>query len=607
MNLIAPLALWALCAVIAVLIIYFIRPKYRAKTVSGTFLWKLTLKYGKTNSKREILKSIILLLLQILVVSLLAFTMSRPTLTYTVKSGEKVIILDASVSMSASTNGSSRFERAVAQIKKIANNKDTTDKITLIAAADRAEYLTFRSDSAVYVSSIISGLECASAEADIESAVALAEAVLDENSEAEVILFTDKNYETPGFINVKNVAAGEWNGAVLELRAELKEGYYVISAQTVLYGKDADIAIKLFIDGAYKNLKLIEHKDGEKNNVVWDNLKIKDFDEISVVMDVEDSLKEDNEFVIFNETEVLKVQLVSDTPNFLSTILRASGRCKVDTVALGGEIKSEGYDLYVFEGPAPRFMPTDGAVWMFNPTLVLGDYGFRTRNDIKGSFTLNFPEEVADAAAITENIDASKITVSKYKEIIYRESNVTYETLLECNSAPILLSGTAGKIKILVFAFDIHNSNLPLLEHFPILIDNALRYDVPLSVEKKVYETGEIIEINAKPLSDELILKYNNESTSYSEFPVKLKAQNTGKYIVEQISEGEKILSSRFFVRINEKESDFNGIGGVLAKEEYNGNTGEAEEITIEISVYLAALLLLLLMAEWGLNYYGQH
>ena len=610
MNFISPLGLWALCAIAAVLIIYFIRPKYKAKTVSGTFLWKMALRYGKTNSKREILQNLLLLLLQILVISLLAFTMSRPTVTYTVASGEKVIILDASVSMSASDEETSRFDRAVEEVRKLAEKKKEKDKLTLILANDKPEYLAYRTDSGVFVSSMASGLECGYTAADMDGAVKLAEAVLDENAGAEVILITDKDYEQPGYITVKNVAGSEWNAAVLDLKAELKSGYYVFTAQAAVYGADADIPVKLFVNGAYKKLTVAQFKDGEPLTLTWDDLKITAFDDVRVTLDVQDGLSEDNQLMYFNEEEVIKVQIVSSAPNFLSKILQSTGRCQVDTVPISGSVKTEGYDLYIFEGYAPQFMPTDGAVWMFNPLAVPKIYGFEDGGPMKVKANLQLPEEQSDAMeSITKGVDANKITVSRYTEIKYlKDSDVKYDTVLKFNvgTAPAIIAGRSGRTNILVFSFDIHNSNLPLLIDFPILIDNALNYSVPPVTDKKIYETGETIKINAKPVTDKLILSHGENVSEYDDFPVEFKAREIGKYTVEQIRGEEKLSENGFFVRIAESESNFALKGGVLAESEYNGNNGEPEQETAEIATYIAALLLLVLTAEWGLSYRGQ-
>ena len=105
MKLALPLGLLGLIALIALLLIYILKPKYQDKKVSGTYVWKLSLRYQKRKVPISWLKSSLLLIVQILIIILIAFMMSQPYVVLASKTGEKIIVLSASASMMAERDG----------------------------------------------------------------------------------------------------------------------------------------------------------------------------------------------------------------------------------------------------------------------------------------------------------------------------------------------------------------------------------------------------------------------------------------------------------------------------------------------------------------------
>ncbi|MBR7140500.1 MAG: VWA domain-containing protein, partial [Clostridia bacterium] len=109
--------------VVALIIIYIIKPNYQQKAISSTFIWKLSLKYKKRKLPTSTLRNLLLILCQVLILTICAFILTKPsTLIKTqLDESEVIIILDASSSMRAvNEEEESRFERAVEKsIEKI--------------------------------------------------------------------------------------------------------------------------------------------------------------------------------------------------------------------------------------------------------------------------------------------------------------------------------------------------------------------------------------------------------------------------------------------------------------------------------------------------------
>lgn len=81
-----------------------------------------------------------------------------------------------------------------------------SDRFSVIWASADAEFLVRRSDSASYVKQKLAEADCTFAQADMEKAMALAEDVLTENPNAEVILYTSRDYKDAGNVTVKNMS-----------------------------------------------------------------------------------------------------------------------------------------------------------------------------------------------------------------------------------------------------------------------------------------------------------------------------------------------------------------------------------------------------------------
>ncbi|MBR1891164.1 MAG: BatA domain-containing protein, partial [Clostridia bacterium] len=114
MRLLTPLGLLALLSIVALIIIYIIRPNYQQKFISTTFVWKLSLKYRKKKIPTSKLRNIILIIIQVLILTLAAAILTTPSKILQMRedSREVILIIDSSASMRTGEGETSRFNRA---------------------------------------------------------------------------------------------------------------------------------------------------------------------------------------------------------------------------------------------------------------------------------------------------------------------------------------------------------------------------------------------------------------------------------------------------------------------------------------------------------------
>ncbi len=622
MNFLIPWGFLGLLSIPVLLLIYIIHPKYREKTVSSTYIWRLSLKYQKKKIPFQWLRRSLLFLLQVLILCACTLMLSRPYILQTRDGGEKVIILDASAGMLAEKEGSTRFARAKEEIRHLVERKSDEDRVTIILADEEASYVVHRTNAEDVILHALERLSCTYGVANLENALQLANRVLEENESAEVILYTDRDYAEPGYVTVKNVSNDEWNAAVLSLEADLRNGYCEFAADIASYGRDAEIAVSLHIDGEWRSTKTLFLKEDEVVPVVfWDEEEIQvfEYESASVTVHVEDHFPYDNTLTIYRDGRGRQVELVSESPNMLSMALYAAPENEVFMATTGSSsipkvIYYEGYDLYVFEGKLPAQLPRDGGLLLLNPEGSMS--GLSLGEAISGTFTAERNEGISSAhEQLLRGLTPENIHLTKYTKALSYDG---YEILMRVGDDPVLLSKDVDGVPVVVLLFDIHYSDLPLLLEFPMLVGNMCAYAAPSTLERTGFDVGCEVKIRQKPHADTLRIRYEDaveetvtEST-YDAFPVRLTVDRPGTYIVTQDLSNGKIRTDRFFVRVAEEESDFSAQGDVLSGDEYQNPYGtEAGGANVrhdrkEFFKYIAIVLLMLLVIEWGVQYREQ-
>ena len=228
MTWLAPLGFLGLIGIVALIIIYVIKPNYQKKMVSSTFVWKLSLKYRKKRLPVSQLNNVLIFLCQLIILTICGLLLARPVIE-AAKAGdenEKVIIIDASASMRVNDGGRTRFERAVSEARLLAEQTIGDGGVVSVILADTdPEYIVQRTgaDKLDYVLASIDALledgdKCTYSSADMSAAVALTEEVLRYNYEAQVFLYTGTEYLVKNGINVVDgeISDGQTGEAGLE-------------------------------------------------------------------------------------------------------------------------------------------------------------------------------------------------------------------------------------------------------------------------------------------------------------------------------------------------------------------------------------------------------
>lgn len=564
MTLLSPLGLLGLIGVIILIIIYIIKPNFQQKVVSSTFVWKLSLKYRKKKIPTSKLRDLLLILCQTLIIASCAMIIAQPAciIKSTETNSESVIIIDSSASMLISSNGKTRYDRAIeAATKKAEEVLDGGGEVTVITAGKKAEYLcekeTKANKSSVLdaIKAVSSPTSCSYGSDDIDGAMALCTETVADNPKANVFIYTDAVYaqgSVPEGVNIIDVkGTGESNTAILNAKAELYQNYYVFTVEIVRYGTEtvpvelcveisgvnaltasgegatisARVEVPCLNDNTYRVIFRSDAEDQfiEESNIIVSNLNVKDatsssdvngvwsFTQAMFYVEESDGFDVDNYYYVFGgKKEEIKIEYVTTLQNnFMPAALELvksafAGRLDITVdIRNKNDCVTEGYDMYIFEHFAPDALPTDGVTFLFDPqTSNILDANFAFGNTtISSSESTGDPLNSSSQHQLLKNIDVSEITVSEAYEIVdYKlgEEKENYEVLMELNGYPIAIARNNGIHKTVVFSFSIHYSNIAISRYLITFMYNLVDYYFPATVSGSDFAVNEKVDVNAR-------------------------------------------------------------------------------------------------------------
>ena len=662
MTLINKIGLFGLIGVVALIIIYVIRPNYQQKTISSTYVWKLSLKKKKKKVPVSTIRNLLLFLCQMLALTCLAMILMKPAIVLKTpaEESETILILDTSASMRTESedSGETRFERAVAAVKdSFTRTLQGGGVSTVILAGKTPEYLFKRMSGDATLAATrfedLANKDIGYEVADIDAALKESENVLYDNPDAVIYVYTDANYySVPDGVNVVNISEeSEWNAAILDARADWDEGYYSFTVQAACYGKDARLPINVeiydvngIVNETIKFTVLADYNDGTPVTLILryrksdenggnentqdrqvcylDNLipsnspKIYSFSSVYLEFsesEVIDSYDADNDFYVYGgQKQTLKVQYASAEPNpfvngalsNLSSDFAGSWDMQITEVKKGEAGATSGFDLYIFERQMPENVPTDGVVFLFDPVSAPSGCGFIRNSEIEFRQTNNrYPSLFGGTEhPIMKNIDPNYIRVSR-SQMLAGGQDAAYQVLMSLNQLPMLMVrndiGKEGGRQMLVLSFSFAYSNFGVLPEFYLLMKNAFEYFFPSTVNKYAYEIGEKAELNARGASLSISSYAFEEPIEKTEFPASVVLSAPGTYTITQTTYYGMVVTEKIYVKIPGAESNITGIKNNLYSPEREKN--EADYFR-DVITYIAAALVAFLFIEWCLH-----
>jgi hypothetical protein len=465
MRFIYPLGLLGLLGIPVLIIIYIIKNKYTEQIVPSTYLWNLSEKFLKKKKPISLISGIISLVLQILAVIIVSVLIAKPVITLPNTAKDYCFIIDGTGSMNFETNDTTRMEIGKIKIEELIESSKNGSSYTLIyvGATSRVVYENLSNkDKAI---EMLSKLQPSGVTVGLTGIINHVQNYYNENKSLETYFVTDKDY-TSSNINIINVSNNEQNYAIYDTFTFVEGTNMKVSSSIISYADDAILNVDVYVNSELLTTKEVECKKGIVQEFST-YINVTDYETLEVKISNDDALDLDNNEVLYNieKTHSYSTLIVSDRPFYLTSVIENVGNTDILVVSRDEYTSSmSGFSLYVFDSYTPNVLPTDGTVWLFGVSSSIDQSGFSVQDVIEDEtgIAATYPKNSTSIyRTLTSGLLKNQIYVTKYyKYGLYKNFTV----LLTHEGNPLIFTGlTDSGNREVVFAFDLHDSNVPLL------------------------------------------------------------------------------------------------------------------------------------------------
>ena len=609
MRFIYPLGLLCLLGIPVLIIIYIIKNKYTEQIVPSTYLWNLSEKFLKKKKPISLISGIISLILQILAVIVVSVLIAKPVITLPNAAKDYCFIIDGTGSMNFEVGETTRMEIGKIKIEELIESSKNGSSYTLIyvGATSRVVYENLSNkDKAI---EMLTKLQPTGVTVGLTGIINHVQNYYNENKSLETYFITDKDY-TSSNINIINVSNNEENFAVYDTTTFVEGTNMKVSSSIISYASDVMLNVDVYVNSELLTTKEFECKKGIVQEFST-YVNVTDYETLEVKISNDDALNLDNNEVLYNieKTHSYSTLIVSDRPFYLTSVIENVGNTEILVVSRDDYNSSmTGFSLYIFDSYTPSELPTDGTVWLFGVSSSIDQSGFSVQDVIEDEtgIAATYPKNSTSIyRTLTNGLLKNQIYVTKYyKYGLYKNFTV----LLTHEGNPLIFTGlTDSGNREVVFAFDLHDSNVPLLLDYLTLSKNLLNYSFPIILEKSSYICGDIVELNVLSNCDSIRVETPNGNVSYLDISSEVTSYQTSEVGTHTIK-----------VMIGDKEKVFNIFVGLPLTEQYNSD----EVTTLELQgvkennyrdgiydelIVLFIILAVIYMADWMVYCYEQY
>ncbi len=611
-----PLGFLILIFIPVLIILYILKNKFTEQTVSSTYIWTLSEKFLKRRRPISRIYGILSLVLQCLLVAVIALAVAHPQIKLPNQARDYCFIIDSSGSMLIKNGDSTRYDLAKEEISSIIDNSQLGSTYTLISCAEEPTVIYEAITNKESAISQLNTLTITSLDSKCIDAMPLAQSLYDDNRSLQVYVASDKDYATNN-INFISVASQSRNFSFADVIYNVSLRRLTLSGKINSYNASGEVKVVLNVDGEDLAETSVTVNLNETADFNFTDVNVtENYQSIALSLVADDDLAADNTYIAYNlvQERVNKTLLVSNNPLYLESLLKAIGTLDLKVIKPEDYDTSiyYGYGLYIFDGYNPNELPSDGSVWLINfSDGVMSDYGFSFQKTLDYG-NVGIVTDLNDRSnsllnQLKANLTGDTFYITKYQKYgLYNN----FTTLLSCEGNPVLFVGnTNSGNREVVFAFDLHNSNLPLSMDFIVLVSNLINYSFPNVIDTTAYTAGDTLNVNVlagcssiEVINPSGVSTYLDTSSSISEYVL----TESGTYNVNVTIDG-RVTNFKIFASYPDAESQV-----IETPEVENLSlTGEPEahygDGIYQSLIYLFIALGVIFILDWMVYCYEQY
>lgn len=514
-----------------IVLLYLLKLKRKPVQVSTLLFWEKVLQENRQRALFQRLRQFLSLLFHLLIFLLILLALARPEWSRFVRTGAStVVILDTRARMqSVLDGGGTRFDTAKDHARGYVRHAGAGNQMALLASgATTRVVVPFTADEGALRLGIDS-LEAEDATGSLDSATALAKRLLESRTgERRIIAVTgDPEFLAPDdSIEVVRIPPSPGDNVAITRFATRPLPASPETSQVMLelrnYGaKPATGNVEISFDGRLLDIKPYNLEPGGRWFEVFPTASV-DLPTsrgwLTARLDSQDALAVDNvAFAVLPPRSPARVLLVSEGAWFIERMLQANDRVDFEILTPGAfNLKvADSFDAVILD----RTIPAD-----YDLGSTPGNFLFirNTPFNVPDAEPLQAPlvSEREPANPILRLADLRNVSFLRAAKLDVPEDTKTagwrFEVPLRAFGGPLIVSGArvreGREQRLVAFAFDVSESDLPLRIAFPLLMANTLEWlsrhevEIPLGVR-----AGSAISLNP----GEKVLKTPEREFSY--------------------------------------------------------------------------------------------
>ena len=489
MQFLNPLGLLLLGLIPVLLLLHSLKPKAKTVPITTLFLWNKARKEQPAGLRLHKLLKNLPLLFQILILLLSALALFQPVwLWNTQQFSNMILVLDTSASMKTETAGNSRFELAQEKALELINDLPPLSQALIIESGRIPKVKVRFTQNKPALRAAIESIQPTDTAGDLKKSVFLALSFFDSQRNDQIFVITDGAGEELSNIsglhqNITPLLVGEGSNNVgitkFSFRQELmEEGQQQILLELKNFSPTPkQVPLELKINNArlaqttptlqpHEKQLLFFPYDGQLSGIA------------QVRLGVTDDFATDNQaHTVLSPPKPIRVLLISQGNYFLERFLAAHPNF---VVTKKNAVNQEAW---------PEWVETHDIVVMDRISPPRTDFGnFLLLDVVSPQLPLVSQGKIAPAQIldwdtthpILENVDLHGTAVESPTLL---EAPREWEPLVASRQSGLVYAHAQKGLRVVVFAFDLSQTNLPRKVAFPLLMNNAFRWLFPYKFE----------------------------------------------------------------------------------------------------------------------------
>ncbi len=470
MMFLSPWGLLGLIAVPTILLLYILKQKREKLAVSSLILWRQVLLDMQARTPWQKLRKNLLMFLQLLAALLIVLALAGMALQLGARPQESVIlVVDSSLSMSSADIQPTRLDAAKKDAVRYINELSKDSLVTVVSIGREAGVLLYASSAKDEIIKSIEAIEQTYSYLDLTRTEELILSLKRQDPGAVVVLFGDKPVRV-GSEEVQFSNYRKQNDNLAIIRFTHTRAGDQITGMSIIRNQgntETEVSVSLYGDDKFLDSKRINISGNEIQTVWWRGIP-STAKTLRCVIDTEDILEADNfAYDTVSSDETVKVLLVTKGNLFLEKVISLIEGVELVRTLPEEITEYKGYDLYIMDGTIPEVLPGDGNIVIFDPhpNSMFPVGGWMDTPGVRG---VEHP--------VFQYLDNIRFSIGRTRIL---EKTELFESLMEYNGNPIIMEGQVQNTRILVFGFNLYETDLPLRSEFPVIMSNILSEYAP--------------------------------------------------------------------------------------------------------------------------------